>query len=92
MLKASVKKILKWGEVEAGKVPSSDMITSNGELDEDRLQDVRENKLAMILVMDVAEGDKSWIECDFEEGQVGIDVAEWVLSELYRELIDIIIK
>ena len=92
VLKASVKKILKWGEVEAGKVPSSDMITSNGELDEDRLQDVRENKLAMILVMDVAEGDKSWIECDFEEGQVGIDVAEWVLSELYRELIDIIIK
>lgn len=91
IVRNSIKKILKWSEIEAGKVPSTDMITSTGELDEDRLQVVREDKLAEFLIMDVDEGDKSWISCEFEEGQVSIDVSDWILSELYMEIVDILI-
>ena len=91
LMKSAIKKIFKWCEVEAGKVPSSDMITSNGELDEDKLQMIREEKLAQILTVDVDEGDKSWLDFEYEESQVAIDIADYIISGLYLEVIDIII-
>jgi hypothetical protein len=90
LMKSSTKKILKWCGLEAGKIPSVEMINSFGELDEDKLQQVRQEKLAEFLIVDVAEGDNMWVECDFEESQVAIDVADWIMADLYEETAELI--
>jgi hypothetical protein len=66
------------------------MIGSNGELDEDKLQYVREEKLAQFLIVDVEEGDRCWNDFEFEENQVAIDIADCIMGQIYQEIVDII--
>lgn len=90
LTKVAGKKLMKWAEIEAGKIPSTDLVNSFGVLDEDKLQGIRQDKLAQLLIADVAEVDKSWIECDFEETQTAIEVTENILDMLFTETEELI--
>jgi IQ calmodulin-binding motif len=88
--KASKKKLATWSEVEAGKIPSADMMTCTGELEEDKLQAICEDKLSQFLILDVLEADEIWNNLEIERAQVLIDTSNSILSELYNELIAIL--
>lgn len=90
IMKSAIKKVLKWCEMQAGKVPCSDMINSKGDLDEDKLQNIREDKLSQFLTLDVEEADQCWIDCDFEESQVAVDLADYIMSELFDETLKLV--
>ena len=90
LTKVAGKKLMKWAEIEAGKIPSTELINSFGALDEDKLQAIRQDKLAQLLIADVAEVDRSWIECDFEETQTAIEVSENILDMLFTETEELI--
>ena len=68
------------------------MIGNNGELDEDRLQVIRERKLAEFLIAEVQENDVAWNDFQFEETQAVLDIAECVLSDLEVEIVKILKK
>lgn len=80
------KKIGKWAGIEAGKIPDLDMIDCFGNLDQDKLRGEREERLGKLLIVDVLESDKSWVECDFEETQTALELAEFVLGVLCVEI------
>lgn len=90
LMRVAGKKLMKWAEIEAGKIPNYDLINSFGVLDEDRLQAIRQEKLAQLLIFDVAEADKSWVECDFEETQTVIEVSENLIGLLLAETEELI--
>jgi hypothetical protein len=89
LMKAAAKKLVKWAEIEAGKIPTSDLLNSFGNLDEDKLQAVRQERLAQFLIVDVAESEKSWVECDLEETQVALNVADFVFDVICWEALEI---
>ena len=85
LFEASKRKIETWAKVEAGKVPSVDLVNSFGVIDEDKLQAIRQDNLAEMLIVDNDEEASAWIDCDFEETQAAIDVSEWIFNELLWE-------
>ena len=90
LMKSAAKKLVKWAEIEAGKIPTAEMLNSFGSLDEDKLQIARQEKLARFLIVDVSESDKSWIECDLEETQTALNLAEFVLDFLCMETVQFV--
>ena len=82
---ACKRKIETWARVEAGKIPSVEMVNSFGVIDEDKLQAIRQDNLAKMLVVDNDEEASAWVDCDFEETQAAIDVCEWIFNELLWE-------
>lgn len=90
LMKSAAKKLVKWAEIEAGKIPTAEMLNSFGSLDEDKLQLARQEKLARFLIVDVSESDKSWIECDLEETQTALNLAEFVFDFLCMETVEFV--
>jgi hypothetical protein len=88
----SVKKIKTWFNVQAGTIPSFDMINSLGVIDDDRLQAKRQDNLALLLTVDNREEDHDWIECAFEESQTAIDVTEWIFNWVVIETAQVLMK
>jgi hypothetical protein len=88
----SVKKIKTWVNVQAGTIPSFDMINSLGVIDDDRLQAKRQDNLALLLTVDNREEDHDWIECAFEESQTAIDVTEWIFNWVVIETAQVLMK
>lgn len=84
------KEIKKWSSIQAGKIPSRDMMLSDGILDEEILQQAREERLAAMLAEDVMEKDEVWVEYEFEETQAKLDLADMVLEQLVVESINIL--
>ena len=63
------------------------MILSNGDLDDDLLQDIREETLANVIRKDILDNEWIWTDYEFEETQTKFDIADMVLSELVSEFI-----
>lgn len=91
LMNECIEKILKWCRIEAGKIPSVEMINSFGAIDENKLLAIRQDNLAQLLILDNEESDSSWIKCDFEETQTGINVSDWLFSELMTEVVQIML-
>ena len=86
-----VKEVLMdWSSIQAGKICTEDMLLSNGILDEELLQQVREERLASMLAEEIIEKDAVWINYEFEETQVKLDIADMVLEHLTGEVISIL--
>ena len=72
--------------IAAGRIPSIDMVRNDGNLDYEFLQKVREGGLALILESDITGDEKMWTNYGIEEGQVGFDIADFIMSDLLVEL------
>ena len=84
------EELLDWSTIQAGKISTEDMMLSNGILDEELLQQVREDRLANMLAEEIIERDNIWINYEFEETQVKLDIADMILEELSGEIIKIL--
>ncbi|CAG9320622.1 unnamed protein product [Blepharisma stoltei] len=82
--------IEKWSLVQAGKVPTQDMVLTGGNFDEEYVQQMREERLASMLADDIIEKDNIWVEYEFEEVQVKLDLADMVLEDLVIETVNIL--
>jgi hypothetical protein len=55
------------------------------EFDVDYFEDVREKRLAALLASDVIENEYKWINYDFEESQVKIDIGDMIMEQIITE-------
>lgn len=53
LVAGTISQIEEWSCIEAGTIPSGDLVYSNGVVDEESLQLIREEKLATMLAQDV---------------------------------------
>ena len=83
-----IEEVVSWSTIQAGKIPSNEILLSSGILDEELLQHLREERLATMLADEVLEKDEVWVEYEFEESQVKLDIADMVLEQLVSEIID----
>ena len=79
-----------YAATQAGKIPTNDMVLSSGILDEELLHQVREERLANMLAEEVMMRDEIWVDYDFEETQVVLDLADMVLEHVVQETIEIL--
>ena len=70
-------------EYEAGKI--FDMSFNENGGDNEAIQNLREEKIGSLIMQSILGGDKDWVDYEFEEAQVCIDLADWVFDLLAGE-------
>ncbi|CAI2383021.1 unnamed protein product [Moneuplotes crassus] len=81
--------LFRWWFTSAGTMPKREFINEN-QFDEIGFNEVREKRLASLLTNDILEGDYKWINYDFEESQVKIDLSEMILEHLVSETAEVL--
>jgi hypothetical protein len=71
---------------QVGKIPTENMILSNGHLDEAALNAARNEALEFTLKKDIIDYEWLWNDFEFEETQVKLDMADILLADLAEEL------
>ncbi|OMJ84899.1 hypothetical protein SteCoe_13882 [Stentor coeruleus] len=74
--------LMKWSIIQGGAYPDN-----NIKEDEDKLQNLREERMSAFLCFDVNDEESGWIGYDDEETQSKLDVADFVLEDLVEEII-----
>ena len=64
--------------------------TGKDEFSEDLFQEVRERRLTSILTSDQVEQEHHWLNYEFEEAQVKVDLSDMILETLVSEVIQIL--
>jgi hypothetical protein len=80
--------MFRWSIMQAGTLPRREFIFS-GVFDEELFAEIREKKLATLLATEVIENEYQWLNYDFEEAQVRIDLGDMILEHLVTESISI---
>ena len=70
-------------EYEAGKIFDMSFNEIGG--DNEAIQNLREEKIGSLIIQSIVGGDKDWVDYEFEEAQVCIDLADWVFDLLAGE-------
>ena len=65
--------------------PEPSKVIEEEEFDIDYFEDVREKRLATLLTLDVIENEYKWINYDFEESQVKIDIGDMIMEQIITE-------
>ena len=73
--------------MQAGTLPRKEFVFG-GQFDEELFSEIREKKLATLLVREIVETEPQWLKWDFEETQTKVDLADMVLESLMTETID----
>lgn len=55
--------------------------------DEELFQETREKRLAAMLANEVVETEHQWLNYEFEEAQVKIDMSDMILEHLVEEIV-----
>jgi hypothetical protein len=90
LIQGTILQVEDWSSIEAGKIPNEELILSNGVVDEEGLQMIREEKLATILAQDVMTMEEQWVDYEMEETQVKVDLSDVVMDELVREVVELL--
>lgn len=61
-----------------------------GLFDEELFAEIREKKLATLLAREMIENEPRWLNYEFEEAQVKIDIGDMILEQLVTETITIL--
>lgn len=80
--------MFRWSIMQAGTLPRREFIFS-GVFDEELFAEIREKKLATLLATEVIENEYKWLNYDFEEAQVRIDLGDMILEHLVTEAISL---
>ena len=73
----------------AGTLPRREFIYQ-GEFDEELFSEIREKKLVQLLAREMIETEPKWLNYEFEQAQVKIDVGDMILEQLVNETIAIL--
>jgi len=73
----------------AGTLPRREFIYQ-GEFDEELFSEIREKKLVQLLAREMIETEPKWLNYEFEQAQVKIDVGDMILEQLVNETIQIL--
>jgi hypothetical protein len=73
----------------AGTLPSRQFM-QQGQFDEEFFSDTRERKLVMLLAREMIDTEPKWLNYEFEQAQVKIDVGDMILEQLVNETISIL--
>ena len=76
--------LFRWNIMQAGTLPRKEFIFANV-FDEELFAEIREKKLATLLATEVVENENKWLNYDFEEAQVKIDIGDMILEQLVSE-------
>ena len=88
VINQTIETVEEFSRFEIGKIPTEEMIQSNGKLDEELIQDIREDALGYAIKREIIDFDWVWTEYEFEETQVKIDLADMILADLAEELVE----
>jgi hypothetical protein len=61
-----------------------------GHFDEELFAEIREKKLATLLAREMIENEPRWLNYEFEDAQVKIDIGDMILEQLVTETITIL--
>ena len=94
------KKLLEWGEIQAGKLADTPLFNNLmldsptsalvGFQDEEQLNQIREERNALMLALDVRESEEQWVQYQYEETQIKLDLADMLLDFLATETVQIL--
>mmetsp|Transcript_24437 Transcript_24437/g.21692 ORF Transcript_24437/g.21692 Transcript_24437/m.21692 type:complete len:123 (+) Transcript_24437:17-385(+) len=70
--------------MQAGTLPRKEFIFDK-RFDDELFAEIREKKLATLLATEVIEDEPNWLNYDFEEAQVRIDLGDMILEQLVSE-------
>lgn len=81
------KKILAWARTYAGTMNFSELLREYKitYLEEDQLNQVREERLALMLASEIEENEPLWTDYEFEETSIKLDIADMILDKLFDE-------
>ncbi|OMJ95247.1 hypothetical protein SteCoe_1462 [Stentor coeruleus] len=82
------KELYSWNDAKTGKVVSIDTFGTSG-FTEEVVNQLREDRLAKILSREAYENDCVWIQYEFEETQLKLDIADMILEFMVEEIIDV---
>ena len=91
-------KIMTWAETEAGTLTDSDTILNapmeirQVMTEKQFLTQIREERLARLLSAEINEAEPLWLDYEYEETQVKLDIADMILQELCFEGIKTLTK
>lgn len=69
----------RWAINLAGTLPRREFIYQ-GEFDEELFSEIREKKLVQLLAREMIETEPKWLNYEFEQAQVKIDVGDMILE------------
>ena len=85
-----IEEVKDLNKAHAGRVPKIEFISSSEDNDEDIIQQLREDQLSSIIAMEAIAQEPSWVNYEFEEAQVKLDLADMTLEGLVEETIGIL--
>lgn len=74
-------------KVHAGKLPIIENISNSQDTEEDLIQQLREEQLSSMLAVEIIAQEPIWVNYEFEETQVKLDLADMTLEHLVEEVI-----
>ena len=77
--------------MQAGTLPRKEFVFG-GFFDEELFAEIREKKLATLLATEVLENEHKWLNYEFEDAQVKIDLGDMILEQLVSETIGLLDK
>jgi hypothetical protein len=75
--------------MQVGTLPRREFVIG-GIFDDELFADIKEKKLATLLATEVLENEYTWLNYEFEESQVKIDLGDMILEHLVSEVIAIL--
>lgn len=89
VIRAVIEELEDYSKFEIGKIATEEMILSNGHLDEELLNDIREDTLGYAIKREILEFDWLWVDYEYEETQIKLDLSELILAELAQEVVEL---
>ena len=85
------KDVTEWTKTFAGTLPNSEMFRKGKtiQLDDDQLNEFREERLALVLAAEIEENEKLWVDYEYEEAQTKIDISDLIFETLVDEIVSI---
>lgn len=81
--------LFRWAIMQAGTLPRAEFVF-NSVFDEELFAEVREKKLATLLATEVIESESQWLNYEFEESQVKIDLGDMILEHIVIETVELL--
>ena len=73
-----------------GRIFNEEIITSNGEIDDELISRMREERVERLLFFETKEEEPEWVDYEFEETQTKFDLADMMLEVLAEEVVNLL--
>jgi len=85
------EKLEKESEFAAGKICDLSFCLNSSSFEEDGVQNLREEKIGVLILKNIKESEHLWVNYSYEEAQASIELADLVFESTVLEALNIII-